>query len=167
MVTKAKKATRTPAKRAPKKTSTGGKRKPAPNGVDPSGILQLVEAGNDYDIAGPDVRDGMVYLSSQDLAALELARMRRQTEHDRAELIELREAQAKASYEAAQRAYAATRGALENDRKRSRLDLAAQVRAYDELKEAMAKRYAIDFDQVTYDDKTGKLFLGDAPIAAG
>jgi len=111
-------------------------------------------------IEGPEYRDGLMYLSDRDLATYELARTR--YESTLITMENLGHRVEKERRDANERI-----NALKNDQ-------LAQVKASEKLraellliKDAVQEKYGVDLLNVSYDDKTGKIFENQSAVLKG
>jgi hypothetical protein len=111
-------------------------------------------------IEGPEYRDNLMYLSDRDLATYELARTR--YESTLITMENLGHRVEKERRDANERI-----NALKNDQ-------LAQVKASEKLraellliKDAVQEKYGVDLLNVSYDDKTGKIFENQSAVLKG
>lgn len=108
-------------------------------------------------IDGPQYRDGMMYLSERDLATYELARTRYEaaivTMENLAHRVE------KERREANERINALKNDQLTQARASERLRADLML-----IKGAVEEKYGVDLLNVSYDDRTGKIFENQAAV---
>lgn len=111
-------------------------------------------------IDGPEYRDGTMYLSDRDLATYELARTR--YESTLLAMENLGHRVEKERREANERI-----NALKNDQL-TQVKLSEKLRAdLIQIKDAVESKYGVDLLNVSYDDKTGKIFENQTAISRG
>lgn len=111
-------------------------------------------------IDGPEYRDGTMYLSDRDLATYELARTR--YESTLITLENLGHRVDKERRDANERI-----NALKNDQL-AQVKLSERLRAdLVQIKDAVEAKYSVDLLNVSYDDKTGKIFENQSALIGG
>lgn len=111
-------------------------------------------------IEGPEYRDNLMYLSDRDLATYELARTR--YEATLITMENLGHRVEKERREANERI-----NALKNDQL-AQVKLSEKLRADLVLiKDAVQEKYGVDLLNVSYDDKTGKIFENQSAVLKG